>query len=62
MTLTEKIEALKAQMQSLQADNEEALEALRIKYLSKKGEVTALFNEFRDVAPEQKARIGAKAQ
>lgn len=60
MTLTEKIEALKAQMQSLHADNEEALEALRIKYLSKKGEVTALFNEFRDVAPEQKRELGQK--
>ena len=47
--LLEKIEALKAQINDLKADNSEALEALRIKYLSKKGEVTALFNEFRNV-------------
>ena len=58
--LKDKIEALKAQIADLKAENEEALEALRIKYLSKKGEVTALFNEFRDVAPEQKRELGQK--
>ena len=51
--LLERIEALKEQINALQAANEEALEALRIKYLSKKGEVTALFNEFRDVYKRQ---------
>ena len=39
--LKDKIEALKAQIAELKAENEEALEALRIKYLSKKGEITA---------------------
>jgi len=58
--LNEKIEALKAQLQDLKAENEEALEALRIKYLSKKGEVTALFNEFRNVPPEEKRVLGQK--
>ncbi len=58
--LKDKIEALKAQIADLKAENEEALEALRIKYLSKKGEVTALFNEFRDVPPEQKRELGQK--
>ena len=58
--LKDKIEALKAQIEDLKAENEEALEALRIKYLSKKGEVTALFNEFRDVPPEQKRELGQK--
>ena len=58
--LKDKIEALKAQIAELKADNEEALEALRIKYLSKKGEVTALFNEFREVAPEEKRELGQK--
>ena len=55
-----KINALKEQASSLQAANEEALEALRIKYLSKKGEVTALFNEFRNVPAEQKKEFGQK--
>ncbi|MBQ0069439.1 MAG: phenylalanine--tRNA ligase subunit alpha [Bacteroidales bacterium] len=48
------------QLQELHAENEEALEALRIKYLSKKGEITALFNEFRTVPPEQKKELGQK--
>lgn len=58
--LLDKINALKEQASSLQAANEEALEALRIKYLSKKGEVTALFNEFRNVPAEQKKEFGQK--
>ena len=58
--LKDKIEALKAQIADLKAENEEALEALRIKYLSKKGEVTALFNEFRNVAPEEKRELGQR--
>ncbi|MBR1934676.1 MAG: phenylalanine--tRNA ligase subunit alpha [Muribaculaceae bacterium] len=58
--LLERIEALKAQIAELQANNEEALEALRIKYLSKKGEVTALFNEFRNVPAEQKREFGQR--
>lgn len=58
--IIEKIEAIKAQLNQLKADNEEALEALRIKYLSKKGEITSLFNDFRDVAPEQKRELGQR--
>ena len=58
--LLDKINALKEQASSLQAVNEEALEALRIKYLSKKGEVTALFNEFRNVPADQKKEFGQK--
>ena len=58
--LLEKIEALKAQIKDLKADNSEALEALRIKYLSKKGEVTALFNEFRNVPNDQKREFGQR--
>lgn len=58
--LLERIEALKEQINALQAANEEALEALRIKYLSKKGEVTALFNEFRNVPADQKKEFGQK--
>ena len=58
--LLEKIEALKAQINDLKADNSEALEALRIKYLSKKGEITALFNEFRNVPNDQKREFGQR--
>ncbi|MBP3737800.1 MAG: phenylalanine--tRNA ligase subunit alpha [Muribaculaceae bacterium] len=58
--LIDKIEALKGQIAELKADNEAALEELRIKYLSKKGEVAALFNEFKSVAPEQKREMGQR--
>ncbi len=58
--LLERIEALKTQIKELKAENSEAIEALRIKYLSKKGEVTALFNEFRNVPNEQKREFGQR--
>lgn len=58
--MLEKINNLKEQISSLQAANAEALEALRIKYLSKKGEITSLFNDFRNVPNEQKKEIGQK--
>lgn len=58
--LLDRIEKLKAQIAELKANNSEELEALRIKYLSKKGEVSALFNEFRNVPNEQKREFGQK--
>lgn len=58
--MIEKIQALKEQIEALSAANAEELEALRIKYLSKKGEITSLFNEFRNVPNEQKREIGQK--
>ena len=58
MTIKEKIESLLGQVAELQASNAEQVEALRIKYLSKKGQVTELFNEFRDVPKEEKREIG----
>ena len=54
MALKDNIQAVLAQVKDLKAANAEELEALRIKYLSKKGEITALFNEFRNVSPEEK--------
>ncbi|MDD6007732.1 MAG: phenylalanine--tRNA ligase subunit alpha [Bacteroidales bacterium] len=58
--MLEKINNLKEQISALQADSTEALEALRVKYLSKKGEISALFNEFRTVPADQKREIGVK--
>ena len=52
------INRLKAELEQLTAATPEAVEALRIEYLSKKGKVSALFNEFRNVAPEKKREIG----
>ena len=58
MALKDTIQTLHAQVKELQAANAEQLEALRIKYLSKKGEITALFNEFRTVPTEEKRELG----
>lgn len=53
-----KIEQLTKAIEQITAKNNEELEALRIKYLSKKGEISALFNDFRNVPAEQKKEIG----
>ena len=58
MDLRDSINDLLKQVQDIQAENAEQIEALRIKYLSKKGEITALFNEFRNVPSDQKRELG----
>ena len=45
---------------ALQAKNAQEAEALRIKYLSKKGEITMLMNDFRSVPAELKKEVGMK--
>lgn len=56
--MKEKINSLLSEIQEIKANNKEELEAIRIKYLSKKGEITALFNDFRNVAAEEKKEVG----
>ena len=58
MTLNERIAELTAKVEEMKAANQDELEALRIKYLSKKGEISELFNEFRAVSKEEKAALG----
>lgn len=53
-----KINALKNEINALVATTAEDVEQLRIKYLSKKGLVSSLFNDFRNVPVEQKREIG----
>lgn len=56
--MLDKIKALLKEIENIKAQNAEELEALRIKYLSKKGEISALMNDFRNVPAEQKREIG----
>ena len=56
--MLDKINNLKSVIESLSATTKDEVEALRIKYLSKKGEVSLLFNDFRNVPNEQKREIG----
>ena len=58
--LLEKIDSLLKEIQDAHAENAEQIEQLRLKYLSKKGEVNELIGEFRNVAKDQKRTIGIK--
>ena len=55
-----KIEQLLREVEALQAGNAEEVEALRIKYLSKKGAINALMADFRAVPAEQKKEVGMR--
>ena len=48
------------EISSLQAKNAQEAEALRIKYLSKKGEISQLMNDFRSVPADLKKEVGMK--
>ncbi|MCH5247250.1 MAG: phenylalanine--tRNA ligase subunit alpha [Muribaculaceae bacterium] len=56
--MIDKINALKEKISSIKATSAEEVEALRIKYLSKKGEISAMMNDFRSVPPESKKIVG----
>jgi len=58
MSLKDKIAQLHEDVANLHASCEEDLESLRIKYLSKKGEISALFADFRNVSQEEKKSLG----
>ena len=55
-----KIEALMAEVETLSANIAEELEALRIKYLSKKGAINDLMADFRNVPADQKKEVGMR--
>ncbi|MCM1519539.1 MAG: phenylalanine--tRNA ligase subunit alpha [Lachnoclostridium sp.] len=56
--MIDKIKQLKAEVENLAAATKEQVEALRIEYLSKKGKISQLFNEFRELSAEQKRELG----
>ena len=55
-----KIDQLLQEVERITASNAEELEALRIKYLSKKGAINELMADFRNVPAEQKKEVGMK--
>ena len=55
-----KINQLLQEVEALKAANAEELEALRIKYLSKKAALNDLMADFRNVAAEQKKEVGMR--
>lgn len=58
--MLEKIIALREEIAAVVAASPEEVEQLRIKYLSKKGAVTALMADFRNVPTDQKREVGQK--
>ncbi len=58
--MLERIETLRQQLANETAATKEAVEELRIKYLSKKGLIPALMADFRTVPAELKREIGQK--
>ena len=58
--ILDKIDELLKEVSTLSAQNAEDVEQLRLKYLSKKGEINAVMAAFRDVAKEQKKAVGMK--
>ena len=58
--MLEKIEQLIAEINNLKVQSADELEALRLKYLSKKGAINDLMADFRNVPNDQKREIGQK--
>ena len=56
--MQERIQQLTAELQALTAHSEQEVEDLRIKYISKKGLVSQLFDEFKTVPNEEKRQVG----
>lgn len=58
--ILEKIEQLLSEVKGISANSADEIEALRLKYLSKKGEINALMADFRSVPADQKKEVGMK--
>ena len=58
--ILDRIEELLQEVSQLTASNAEEIEALRLKYLSKKGVINELMADFRNVPAEEKKTVGMK--
>lgn len=58
MSILEKIKTLKQQASAHIIDQQEKVEEFRLKFLSKKGELNELFEEFKKVSGEEKKELG----
>jgi phenylalanyl-tRNA synthetase alpha chain len=56
--MTEKIKSLLNDIQDIRIQTNEELESFRLKFLSKKGVISNLFEDFKKVLPEQRKTIG----
>jgi len=58
MSILEKIETLKQEANNFLIDQQDKVEEFRLKFLSKKGELNELFEEFKKVSGEEKRELG----
>lgn len=58
--MLQKIEALLQEIDTLKANSAKDADELYLKYLSKKGAITSLMGDFRNVAADQKKEVGMK--
>jgi phenylalanyl-tRNA synthetase alpha chain len=58
--MKEKVEEILKEIEAFTADSKEKVEEYRIKWLSRKGKIAELFEEFKTVGPELKKEFGQK--
>ncbi len=56
--MLDKIKALQEEIEKIVASSKEEVDELRIKYISKKGSISRLFDDFKHVPAEQKKDVG----
>ncbi|MCQ2345147.1 MAG: phenylalanine--tRNA ligase subunit alpha [Paludibacteraceae bacterium] len=56
--MKDRVESLQAQVEKMNAANQQELETLRLKFMSKKGEMGELMDEFKALPKEEKAQWG----
>jgi phenylalanyl-tRNA synthetase alpha chain len=56
--MLDKIKALQEEIEKIVVSGKEEVEELRLKYISKKGTISQLFDDFKTVSPEQKKEVG----
>ena len=54
----DKIQSLIEEVESFKVSSKEGVEAFRLKYLSKKGIIPALFGEMKNIAPDERKQYG----
>lgn len=58
--MQERIKEILTEIEQFSAESKEQLEGFRIKLLSKKGDISQLFDDFKTVAPELKREVGQR--
>ncbi|MCF8423547.1 MAG: phenylalanine--tRNA ligase subunit alpha [Bacteroidia bacterium] len=58
--MLERINKLLQEVEEFKAQSKEQIDEYRIKWLSKKGEITSLFDDFKAVAPDIKREVGQR--